>query len=544
MRRPALAAAVIVATCAVVVALFVLWPRGGLSSHPVSSVPQLLSEPAGIPGAGLVLAPDGLGPVTFGDKEADAVAKLVALLGDPVEDSTEDCGSDGGGVRWVRWANLTVALQDGWFNGYISGIYFPPDSPEMMIKTVDGVGLRATVDELHSTYGDRFAWVGHEESFGSPVDAFGIDGFDVGQPMPTGLGGYVEGGREEGRVITFLAGQPCVDNGPPSSDQPGPTSGESASPSGLIAFHADPHGNSGLYVTNADGTGSRLVSGSLRGQPFGQWSPDGSEIAFLNGSFGVGRLTVVSADGSNERTVGSAEVSGFAWSPDGVRLAYEDADVGGVWIIGANGSGQATQLSATGHPSEWSPDGMWILSFDGPDGASNIYRIPASGGAAEQLIAGGNDFSPRWSLDGSQIAFTSSRDGNQELYLVAADGSGLRRLTEDPAPDDEAHFSPDGARLVYVSYRDGADPHSIGIGNAEVYVLDLRTGGSQSISNDPAWDGDPAWSPDGGWIAFTRRTDHGQLYVMRPDGSDQRMLPGFAAPEFNDCCPVWQPDPR
>jgi len=202
------------------------------------------------------------------------------------------------------------------------------------------------------------------------------------------------------------------------------------------------------------------------------------------------------------------------------------------------------QLTATGHPSELSPDGSWILSFDGPEGASSIYRIPASGGAAEQLTVGGNDFSPRWSPDGSQIAFTSSRDGNQELYLVAADGSSLRRLTDDPAPDDEAHFSPDGARLVYVSYRDGADPRSIGIGNAEVYVLDLRTGASHSISNDPAWDGDPAWSPDGAWIAFTRRTDHGQLYVMRPDGSDQRMLPGFAAPEFNDCCPVWQPVPR
>jgi hypothetical protein len=50
-----------------------------------------------------------------------------------------------------------------------------------------------------------------------------------------------------------------------------------------------------------------------------------------------------------------------------------------------------------------------------------------------------------------------------------------------------------------------------------------------------------AWAPDGAWIAFTRRTDHGDLYVMRPDGSGQRMLPGFASAEFTDCCPMWRP---
>ena len=207
------AAAVVVLAGAVALA-FALTRPGGLSSQPVGSVPELLSEPAGIPGAGLSLEADGLGAVAFGDPDGEVMTKLNELLGDPVEDSTEDCGSDGGVVRWVRWANLTIALQNGGFTGYISGIYFPPDSPEMPIKTADGVGLRATVDELTATYGERLAWVSQESGFGTPLDAFGIDGFDVGQLAPTGQGGYVEGGRESGRVITFIGGQPCVDNGP------------------------------------------------------------------------------------------------------------------------------------------------------------------------------------------------------------------------------------------------------------------------------------------------------------------------------------------
>jgi hypothetical protein len=213
-RRWALGVAAVVVGFALMAALFVLRPRGGLSTRPVSSVPELLSAPAGVPGAGLVLAPDGLGPVTFGEKEADVLATLIELAGDPVEDSTEDCRGTGGVVRWVRWANLTIAVEDGVFNGYISGIHFPPDSVEMTIMTVDGVRLRAAVEKLRETYGDRLTWLGEDTTFGTPVDAFGIDGFDVGHPGPTGLGGYVEGGREDGHVITFLGGQPCVDNGP------------------------------------------------------------------------------------------------------------------------------------------------------------------------------------------------------------------------------------------------------------------------------------------------------------------------------------------
>ncbi|MBA3735414.1 MAG: PD40 domain-containing protein [Actinobacteria bacterium] len=312
------------------------------------------------------------------------------------------------------------------------------------------------------------------------------------------------------------------------------------SPAGLIAFHADPNGDSGLYVMNANGKGVRLASPNLAGDPFSKWSADGSRLAFLSGSFGAGSLRVLNLSKGREQRIGTRTVRAFDWSPDGTRLVYEATDRR-IWIAAANGTGRAMQIGK-GHAPVWSPDGKWIAYFDGPEENSDVFKVSARGSRPMRLTHSRSpDYSPQWSPKGSQIAFISERNGNTELYLVRSNGSGLRRLTHDSAPDEDFEWDRSGTQLVYVSYRDGADPLSIGIGNAEVQSVEVRTGIIHDLSNNPAWDGDPAWSPDGRWIAFTRRTSHGVVAVMRSDGSEQTILDGAVGAPFNDCCPSWQP---
>jgi Tol biopolymer transport system component len=54
------------------------------------------------------------------------------------------------------------------------------------------------------------------------------------------------------------------------------------------------------------------------------------------------------------------------------------------------------------------------------------------------------------------------------------------------------------------------------------------------------WDVLPAWSPDGATIAFASGRHHNwDVYLMRPDGTDQRRLTRNAAPDDN---PDWSPD--
>jgi Tol biopolymer transport system component len=314
-----------------------------------------------------------------------------------------------------------------------------------------------------------------------------------------------------------------------------------ASPGGpWIVFHSDPGGDSRLSLMRPDGSDLILLSDTVAGYPFGEWSPDGSRVGFLSGSFGEGALLVINANGSGEAHVTDISARAPDWSPDGSKLVFEAVE-GGIYSVGADGSG-LTELTLSGSGPRWSPDGSRITFFSNDTGNFDVYVMSSSGAAVERLTSDpADDVSPAWSPDGTRIAFVSERHGDADLYVVDPDGSHERRLTASSAPDEAFSWAPYGNRIAYVSYRHGAEPENIGIGDAEVFVVDARTGETRNLSRNPAWDGDPDWSPDGRRIVFTRRTDHAEIFVMRADGSGQRMLPGFPGDAVNDCCARWQP---
>jgi TolB protein len=134
----------------------------------------------------------------------------------------------------------------------------------------------------------------------------------------------------------------------------------------------------------------------------------------------------------------------------------------------------------------------------------------------------GMDYSPSISPDGKWVIFTSERDGSADIYRIRLDGSGVERLTDDPAYDDQAVLSPDGKTLAFVSSR--------GTGRARIWLLDLASRCAHLLMPNSGSDFRPAWSPDGKWIAFSsdRDSNAGHLpgrwerlqslsvYVIRP----------------------------
>ena len=71
----------------------------------------------------------------------------------------------------------------------------------------------------------------------------------------------------------------------------------------------------------------------------------------------------------------------------------------------------------------------------------------------------------------------------------------LERLTDHPAYDDQASFSPDGKQLVFVTTRAG--------GTADVWTMDLQSRRAKPLTSGAGGDVRPSWSPDGRWIAFS-----------------------------------------
>jgi Tol biopolymer transport system component len=101
-----------------------------------------------------------------------------------------------------------------------------------------------------------------------------------------------------------------------------------------------------IYTVRPDGSGLRRVT--RRGGSAPEWSPRGDRLAFVR----AGTIRVVRADGRRSRRLQLAEghfaSGGLAWSPDGKRIAFENADCfgGGIFVTRVGRPRRTTMLAA------------------------------------------------------------------------------------------------------------------------------------------------------------------------------------------------------
>jgi WD40 repeat protein len=151
------------------------------------------------------------------------------------------------------------------------------------------------------------------------------------------------------------------------------------------------------------------------------------------------------------------------------------------------------------------------------------------------------DLGPTWSPDGARIAFVSLRDdpGDQftkdDIFVMNADGTGQTNLTNSTTFEARPDWSPDGARIAFV--------RALGFTSvqAEIFVMNPDGSGQTNLTNDSASDEEPAWSPDGTRLVFTSgRSGAVEIWTSNADGSSPVMLTS----SHGNTSPAWQPIPQ
>jgi dipeptidyl aminopeptidase/acylaminoacyl peptidase len=210
-----------------------------------------------------------------------------------------------------------------------------------------------------------------------------------------------------------------------------------------------------VWMTDFEGGSDVRLTAAGESASNPKFSPDGRYVSFVSAraADGANRLFLLDRRGGEAQPLPglSGNVSDYAWSPDGARLAIalsaaEDAD-------GAKAPPPIVidrlhfKEDVTGYLTAAERTRLFLY---------DLARKTLEPLTTEPNV---NDTSPVFSPDGKIIAFLSNRgldadrSGLSEIELVEARaGASPRKLTEFFAPNKTAlFFTPDGARLVYSS---------------------------------------------------------------------------------------------
>ncbi|KGF70125.1 hypothetical protein LL06_06885 [Hoeflea sp. BAL378] len=242
------------------------------------------------------------------------------------------------------------------------------------------------------------------------------------------------------------------------------------------------------------------------------WTPDGTSL-IVNGDGLLFRVPLAAPELRPIDTGPAVQCNNdHGISPDGRWLVISDStDTGQSCIFTLSAEGGTPRRITAEVPSwwhGWSPDGATLAYVGRREGGFGLYTIAAEGDGAEtHLISGGGHYDgPDFSPDGRWIWFNSDRGGSMDLWRIPAKGGAPEQMTRDERVNWFPHPSPDGRTVLYLSYEPETQGHPRGR-DVELRLLDPADGrvatlialfGGQGTINVPCW------APGGGRFAFVR----------------------------------------
>jgi Tol biopolymer transport system component len=194
-------------------------------------------------------------------------------------------------------------------------------------------------------------------------------------------------------------------------------------------------------------------------------SPDGRS-ALLNRATSSTETELLVVDlerGTTNRISTEQAVEGFAWAPDGKRVAYADGGSAGtqrIVVVPADGSAPGETVMPAGSDfrrvAGWTPDGKaLIIERQDSETKWDIWVLPLEGDRQPRpyLRKPANEFNASVSPDGRWLSYNSDESGRVEGYVQAFPVPGRSyQVTTDGT--GVVGWKPDGKRLAFEATQD------------------------------------------------------------------------------------------
>lgn len=229
---------------------------------------------------------------------------------------------------------------------------------------------------------------------------------------------------------------------------------------------------------------------------------------------------------------------------DGSRIAFTYA--GQIYLVGLEGGVARRLTDGPGYSSfpRFSPDGTQLAFTGQYDGNTEVYAMPAAGGAPKRLTTtatlerddisdrmGPNNLVLAWKNTVPQIVFRSrmrsTNDFIGQLYSVGLDAELPAQL---PVPRGGfLSFSPDDSKMVYnrVFREFRTWKHYRGGMADDIWLHDFKTGATENLTNHPSQDICPMWGPDGKIYFASDRAGRLNLFSVDIATRETRQLTEF-----------------
>lgn len=275
-----------------------------------------------------------------------------------------------------------------------------------------------------------------------------------------------------------------------------------------------------IYVMNADGSGTKMVSTGKGRTTCSYFLKDGKRILYASTHLG-----------GDEPPPPPDQSAGYVWA---VYPTYD------IFTAKPDGSDLKRLTDTEGYDAEAtvSPDGKKIVFTSMRNGDLDLYTMDIDGKNVKRLTdALGYDGGAFFSPDSKKICYRAHhpqaeedrktyrdllaknwvKPSKMELYVMNADGSGKQQLTSNGNANFCPYFTPDARQLIFASNMDdprGRPP------NFELYLIDLESKKTERVTQDPSFDGFPMFSPDGKkivWASNRNAKQRGETNVFVAD---------------------------